>query len=359
MGCKVGDRVRFLNDTGGGVVVRMAGRSTVIVLGDDGFEVPVQVSEVVPIDSRGDSQLHSKESDEDVSSNDHLPEGEPEIPFRTARIEQSADYDYHGGTTDPEGDELGLHLAFVPTDQERVVSSDHLLYIVNDSSYRAFYTIGRWDREGVIPIKAGFIEPDTKDQVALMKREDLTSDLTLHIQVIVFKNRFYSPQDPDSIDMPINPSKFFRAGTFTENDFFNRKAMVVTLADTKKEMLLKALTNKSIEESIKQKDTLKTVAKPKVQPEVEEVDLHIHELVDNPNMLSPAEIINLQLARFKIALEGGLKSRTRRMVFIHGVGNGKLKHEVRNELEKNYPKLKYQDASFKEYGYGATMVILR
>jgi hypothetical protein len=48
----------------------------------------------------------------------------------------------------------------------------------------------------------------------------------------------------------------------------------------------------------------------------------------------------------------------RKIVFIHGVGNGKLKLEIRRSLDRDYPQLKYQDASFQEYGYGATMVIL-
>jgi dsDNA-specific endonuclease/ATPase MutS2 len=92
---------------------------------------------------------------------------------------------------------------------------------------------------------------------------------------------------------------------------------------------------------------------------VEEVDLHIHELVDNPNDYTPGQMIEIQLARFKVALEGGIKGKTRKMVFIHGVGNGRLKHEIRKELEKNYSKYRYQDASFREYGFGATMVFLK
>jgi hypothetical protein len=38
------------------------------------------------------------------------------------------------------------------------------------------------------------------------------------------------------------------------------------------------------------------------------------------------------------------------------VGNGTLKIEIRKELDRMKNKLDYQDASFKEYGYGATMV---
>jgi dsDNA-specific endonuclease/ATPase MutS2 len=50
--------------------------------------------------------------------------------------------------------------------------------------------------------------------------------------------------------------------------------------------------------------------------------------------------------------------KSKKIVFIHGVGNGKLKHELRRILDAEYKNLRYQDASFKEYGFGATMVLL-
>jgi len=92
---------------------------------------------------------------------------------------------------------------------------------------------------------------------------------------------------------------------------------------------------------------------------LEEVDLHIEELIDDHSALSGREVLDIQMARFATALEGAIRGTTKRIVFIHGIGNGKLKYEIRKTLDKKYPKLIYQDASFKEYGYGATMVIVR
>ena len=69
--------------------------------------------------------------------------------------------------------------------------------------------------------------------------------------------------------------------------------------------------------------------------------------------------MDIQISRFTIALDGAIRGKTKKIVFIHGVGNGKLKYEIRKTLDSKYPKLRYQDASFKEYGYGATMVMLK
>lgn len=50
MKCKVGDKVRFLNEVGGGKVTRVD-KNTVYVLSDDGFETPVMRSEVIVVNS--------------------------------------------------------------------------------------------------------------------------------------------------------------------------------------------------------------------------------------------------------------------------------------------------------------------
>ena len=55
---KVGDKVRFLNSTGGGVVRSFKGKDQVLVEDEDGFEVPALIRECVVV---GDSemQVHS------------------------------------------------------------------------------------------------------------------------------------------------------------------------------------------------------------------------------------------------------------------------------------------------------------
>ena len=96
---------------------------------------------------------------------------------------------------------------------------------------------------------------------------------------------------------------------------------------------------------------------PKVnESEILEVDLHIHELLDDFRGLSNSEMVEIQMQHFHQQLNEAMKKGAKRVVFIHGVGAGTLKLEIRKELDRMKGKLDYQDASFKEYGYGATMV---
>ena len=51
--------------------------------------------------------------------------------------------------------------------------------------------------------------------------------------------------------------------------------------------------------------------------------------------------------------------RGQKIVFIHGKGDGVLRKAVIDELKHKYKTCTYQDASFREYGFGATMVTVR
>jgi dsDNA-specific endonuclease/ATPase MutS2 len=86
-----------------------------------------------------------------------------------------------------------------------------------------------------------------------------------------------------------------------------------------------------------------------------EIDLHIEELIDNYKGMSNAEIVVIQLRHFEIALDEAINAHCRRLTVIHGVGNGRLKTEVRNILSAQ--GLRFHDASYSKYGFGATEVI--
>jgi dsDNA-specific endonuclease/ATPase MutS2 len=108
-----------------------------------------------------------------------------------------------------------------------------------------------------------------------------------------------------------------------------------------------------------EKEEQKVVVKRTGSPDLVEIDLHIHELLEDTRGLANHEMLEVQLGRFRNELETAIAIGTRRIVFIHGIGNGTLKQELRKELSTKYKKYYFQDASFKEYGYGATMVILK
>ena len=92
---------------------------------------------------------------------------------------------------------------------------------------------------------------------------------------------------------------------------------------------------------------------------VAEVDLHLHELVDNEAGLSDGEKLEFQLRYFERALESAIRDGKRKLIVIHGIGEGVLREEVRRMLQF-YETVRFHDADMRRYGSGATEVeILR
>jgi len=48
------------------------------------------------------------------------------------------------------------------------------------------------------------------------------------------------------------------------------------------------------------------------------------------------------------------------LIFIHGVGSGKLREAIHDALASDYPSCRWHDAPFSRYGYnGATVVTIK
>ncbi|MDZ4822309.1 MAG: Smr/MutS family protein [Flavobacteriales bacterium] len=93
--------------------------------------------------------------------------------------------------------------------------------------------------------------------------------------------------------------------------------------------------------------------------ETMEVDLHIHALLDNHRNMTNSEIVEVQIIHFERMLRIAEKKKIPRCIFIHGVGQGVLRAEIRKLITQYYPNASFMDASYTQYGYGATEVRLR
>lgn len=97
--------------------------------------------------------------------------------------------------------------------------------------------------------------------------------------------------------------------------------------------------------------------KPKRQQPAMEVDLHIHNIVDKTAQLSNFEMLNIQLEHSRKKIEFAIEKRIKRIVFIHGVGQGVLKAEL-HTLFRRYDQIEFYDADYQKYGLGATEIYI-
>lgn len=89
-----------------------------------------------------------------------------------------------------------------------------------------------------------------------------------------------------------------------------------------------------------------------------EIDLHLEELVEFPMRLDDWQRLHTQMSHAKKCLSAAFNQKIRKLVFIHGVGTGVLKTELRNYLAE-FDNLSFKDADYREYGSGATEVFIK
>ena len=345
MNFKKGDKVKFLNDVGQGEIVRFQDKNIAVVLNDDGFEVPVLMNELLVVESAQNIDIASETNNEIVEN---------------VISETNENLESDGLNTDTKA---SVFFALVPKNQNDIINSDLDVFLINDSNFRTLYSISKTENEFQSLFAYGNLEDNTKVNLGSIKRDELNDFEEINFQLIFFRKGNYYLINPINKKWNVKPSKFYKQNTFSENDFFHEKAYIYELT-TEEIDLSTHISDAEIEKAKKEKERKETKrtfksSKNGKNIEIEEIDLHIEQLVDNSEGLSNTEILDIQMARFTTSLDGGILAGTRRMVFIHGVGNGRLKREITKKLERKYPKLRYQDASFKEYGYGATMVIIK
>jgi len=89
------------------------------------------------------------------------------------------------------------------------------------------------------------------------------------------------------------------------------------------------------------------------------VDLHIERVPGNENVPEWAAL-EYQVEYFKKIIRENLKHKGRRIIFIHGDGDGILRAAIRKELDESFAiSCIYNPAPAELYGTGATTVTIR
>uniref|UniRef100_UPI0034A37C81 Smr/MutS family protein n=2 Tax=Tannerellaceae TaxID=2005525 RepID=UPI0034A37C81 len=72
-----------------------------------------------------------------------------------------------------------------------------------------------------------------------------------------------------------------------------------------------------------------------------------------------ADMLTYQLGKFREVMDQYALNNGQKIVFIHGKGDGVLRKAIEKDLKTRYKQHYFQDASFREYGFGATMVTIK
>jgi hypothetical protein len=327
MKLRIGDKVRLLNEVGEGIVSRIKDKETVFVEMQDGFEIPFGISQLVPIHT----ELIIDKEAENIEIN-------PEAHLTDA-----------------------VYFIIEPDHDFQPLVSDYKIYLFNASSFNLVYAYSIKDEEYFQTLKHGEVGPYQKVLIRQVKMQ-FFKDYHYHkMECLLFKNTFFKAQTPIVEVIRIAPEVIQAAKTI-KHDQFKHPVYGFMLKD---EFVSHQRVESPLEphdiarlRSIKEFKSASKISKSNkeyLKSLEKEVDLHITELVEDPSGLSNFEMLNIQLERFEKELDEALAKHMRKIIFIHGVGNGRLRQEITSIL-KHTKGITFQDASFKEYGFGATQV---
>jgi hypothetical protein len=100
--------------------------------------------------------------------------------------------------------------------------------------------------------------------------------------------------------------------------------------------------------------------RPKKQRDEWIIDLHLDALPTSGNGMNDVEKHQYQLRFFRMQMQQHLRHRGRRVVVIHGKGNGVLRNEIRQIIKREFgTQVEMHDADFAKYEEGATLVVVK
>jgi hypothetical protein len=248
-----GDEVRFLTETGSGIIRKIKADGTVMVETEDGFEMPYAISQLVP---RFDLQKKEEKVEEVPKVKEPL--------------------------TSYKGFKLGMKVSMPHEDLDGQV-------------------MGFDEDKGLIQVE--------------------WEDLIL---------QWYRPQE------------------------------LVAMEHEQMQSVMQSLDKVSLQDIGEKPARLSSegVMKDRKDHGVWEVDLHIQELVDNSYGMMNHQIVQAQLDHFDKKLNEAIDKGLKKVIFIHGRGEGKLRVALRQILER-YPNCECLDADYQRYGVGATEVRIK
>jgi len=343
MQINIGDKVRYLNETGGGIVTRLLDANTVMVLNEeDEFEIPTLKKNLVVVESAEGTTQQKKESTLKKS-----PSSVSSPSVKNPLYVEKED----------------VYMAFVPKEGFAPTDSPLELYLINDT--KEVLLFGYFDEiDGKLQGRtAGNLDPNSKIMLWEYEQKELHELNACTFQILFYQQGKFDVRKPLEKTIKIQAVKFHKESSFQESAYFHENVILHKLSTPSTNNQVEDLSQKEFKKIIREKESSGS-SKPQqfkhgLKNEILEIDLHINALIDSVTGLSNADILEYQLNKFHEIMRQYQQKKGKKIVFIHGIGNGTLKKKVHDELQRKYRKHYQQDASFKEYGWGATMVTIR
>ena len=313
---KLGDFVRFVDEKREGYVTKVIDSQTLGVTDEDGFEIPVVISNLTSVHGHG-----AVAEELDVPKPIHV-----NIPS-VSNLEN------------------GIYLAVANDNKAGNVVH---LNLYSQTPNTLLLTLNTERKEKYAGSFHGIIEPNQSKLLYSASLADLDIWPEFLFQILLFSTADVKPLPP------LVFKKKFRAKDFSTElkdlPQNNQKGWLIRL-DEQMPLIDAQKLKESFFKATDQKTTVPTPAK--------EIDLHIEKLRDDHHFLAPDEMLQIQLNHFNTAMDGAIVHHFDKIIFIHGSGNGTLRDKIHKLISKNPQVKTYMDARKEKFGYGATEVVFK
>ena len=367
MELKTGDKVRFLNEKGEGVVTRVLNNVMVYVAIEEGFEVPVMVNELVKIEHGGAAGRYfgGPAAPEMGLSDTVKHKSAAPVTENASHSEEGTDrlsnlYRQSGKDTAE-----GVYLVYSPHDQQQLIMGNLDILLVNNTAFELLFAFFVRDDEKLFSgVDYEVIPPFQKMLIETITRDDINYWCSGVVQGLFFREELASVQRPLHAEFTVRPVRFYKKSGYGEFKLTGGKALVVKLDDPSAQAKFEAreeLSKAGVEPALQQKVT--AIAPPayidehNIGSREAEVDLHISALRDDYTQMNKNEILHYQLDYFTRMLDSAITNQYRKVTFIHGIGNGTLKAALVSLLN-DYENIELRTAPFAQYGNGAIEIII-
>lgn len=227
MELKIGDKVRFINECGGGIVKGFRGKDTVLVEDGDGFEIPMTIGNCVAVETDRYNFERKSVGEKRKPQRDEQPSAPKQDDEKTPAIEELKPLFIPERR---EGEKLNVFLCFAPVDIREISTTVIETYLVNDSNYALAYTYCTIGSGNLQLRSTGIVEPNTKLFIEEFTRDKLNEMEHLNMRLIPYKTSKPFLRKPIcDVDVRLDPVKFFKLHTFADSPFFAEPVLTIKL----------------------------------------------------------------------------------------------------------------------------------
>jgi len=345
-----GQKVKFLNEEGGGTISKIEG-SIVYVTTSDGFDIPVKMQEILPIKASTHSErLFLNETEKQETETPEVVAVETEDNLSPLKNVPSS----------PKADQ-GFYLAFIPQNQQWVLTSDIDVYLVNNTPSDVLYNILLKENDNYTGFTYGSCPANSKILLEQINRDQLNKWEQGVVQAMIHQDQANFYYNTINIDFKLKSYKLMQSeNAFTSLNIIDEKVfykqLISLFAIEKHELDIPQTQQTEQKLEVKTNTIPSKLDKFKQTNGIYEIDLHAEKIIENHEKFSPDTIMQKQMQYFKRMIELAIAEKAKNIVFIHGVGVGRLKYEIKKVLDIYEDKIEHEDASIIEYGVGATKV---